>query len=110
MYLHFPFLQDECSSFDVHRNHSTVSDNKDQNVDSGLSALAVLADAALATNAEQFSLPHDLSCEIPPLPFDERLTSTQVVLPPKAVCHLCASLVDRFISFSKNFHPSHEEF
>lgn len=71
----------------------------EQNTHGGLSALAVLADAALATNAEQFSLPHDLSCEIPPLPFDERMASTHLVPPPKALCHLCASLVDLFKIF-----------
>lgn len=71
----------------------------EQNIDGGLSALAVLADAALATNAEQFCLPHDLSCEIPSLPFDERLTSTHLVPPPKAICHLCASLVYLFANF-----------
>ncbi|VIO90825.1 PHD-finger family protein [Brugia malayi] len=86
-----PKLDAECSSVDARRNNATISGIMEQNTDSGLSALAVLADAALATNAEQFSIPYDLSCQIPPLPFDERLTSTQLVPPPKAVCHLCAS-------------------
>ncbi|CAG9538843.1 unnamed protein product [Cercopithifilaria johnstoni] len=81
----------DCSSQNARRNHGTISNIMEQNTDGGLSALAVLADAALAANAEQFSLPHDLSCEIPPLPFDERLTSTQLLPPPKAICHLCAS-------------------
>ncbi|KAL4001867.1 PHD-finger family protein [Acanthocheilonema viteae] len=81
----------DCSSANVRRNHATMSNIIEQNTDGGLSALTVLADAALAANAEQFSLPHDLSSEIPPLPFDERLTSTQLMLPPKAICHLCAS-------------------
>ncbi|EFO21550.1 PHD-finger family protein [Loa loa] len=85
-----PKLDVEHSSLDVRRSHA-ISGIKEQSADRSLSALAVLADAALAANAEQFSLPHDLSCEIPPLPFDERLTSTQLVPPPKAICHLCAS-------------------
>ncbi|KAM3724186.1 PHD finger protein [Dirofilaria immitis] len=86
-----PKLDVDCSSLDARRNHATISSIMEQNTDSGLSALAVLADAALAANAEQFSLPHDLSCEIPPLPFDERMTPTHLVPPPKALCHLCAS-------------------
>uniref|UniRef100_A0A0R3RG15 PHD-type domain-containing protein n=1 Tax=Elaeophora elaphi TaxID=1147741 RepID=A0A0R3RG15_9BILA len=86
-----PKLDVDSSSPDARRNHATMSNIMEQNTDGGLSALAVLADAALAANAEQFSLPHDLSCEIPPLPFDERLTSTQLMPSPKAICHLCAS-------------------
>ncbi|VDN38244.1 unnamed protein product [Gongylonema pulchrum] len=59
---------------------------------SGIDALAVLADAALAANSEQFSLPHSMSREIPALPFDERLsTGACPVPPPKALCHLCGS-------------------
>uniref|UniRef100_A0A8R1Y0N9 PHD-type domain-containing protein n=1 Tax=Onchocerca volvulus TaxID=6282 RepID=A0A8R1Y0N9_ONCVO len=86
-----PKLDLDCSSLETRRNHATISNIMEQNTHGGLSALAVLADAALATNAEQFSLPHDLSCEIPPLPFDERMASTHLVPPPKALCHLCAS-------------------
>uniref|UniRef100_A0A915PXS1 PHD-type domain-containing protein n=1 Tax=Setaria digitata TaxID=48799 RepID=A0A915PXS1_9BILA len=86
-----PKLDTDSSSLDTRRNHMTISNIMEQNTDSGLSALAVLADAALAANAEQFSLPHDLSSEIPSLPFDERLVSAHPVPPSKALCHLCAS-------------------
>ncbi|VDK75218.1 unnamed protein product [Litomosoides sigmodontis] len=86
-----PKLDADCSSLNARRNHGTISSVVGHNTDGGVSALTVLADAALAANAEQFFLPHDLSCEIPPLPYDERLTSTQLMPPPKAICHLCAS-------------------
>ncbi|VDM97766.1 unnamed protein product, partial [Thelazia callipaeda] len=79
---------------DTSRNLSTISSIVEQNSESGLNALAVLADAALAANAKQFSLPHCISSSIPSLPFDERLALAHPSLPTKSLCHLCSSRND----------------
>lgn len=54
--------------------------------------LAVLADAALAINAEQFALPVSVSKDVMSVPFEE-MHPQRGPAPLKAMCHICSVFV-----------------
>ncbi|KAK0416373.1 hypothetical protein QR680_012446 [Steinernema hermaphroditum] len=53
--------------------------------------LDVLAEAAIAVNAQQFTLPLSISRDRPPIPFEE-LTSPRAPLPSDVRCAVCSKL------------------
>ncbi|TKR77188.1 hypothetical protein L596_018205 [Steinernema carpocapsae] len=53
--------------------------------------LGVLAEAALAVNAQQFNLPTSISRERPPIPYDE-LNAPRPPVPPDVRCAVCNKL------------------
>lgn len=69
------------------RNEAVMKDILD-GFEEGDDPLAVLANAALATNAEQFGLPYTLNNDVTPLPFDHKHSAQ---LQPQDKCNFCAT-------------------